>query len=593
MPKWQNLSSSLRRWETSSKAVSEVEAAAEELLASGNDTETLQIFSEALDPSLERGSDFLKRLAQTEGAKCRCDAVWYGDTIAYGCKTCGLSSASCICVFCFDAGDHEGHDFYISRSDYGCCDCGDAYAWRQSGFCRHHPGPRAEIDPAQLLPEATRRRAQLLLPAQVRRLVKFHPSVLPGIAPPPKPFNPCAEQIHRQPVEMSSTGGYPVGTSGPSSEANAESADGVENVLITGISLRVTEEQLKEFLDTKLAASQAQASASIMSLQIERDKETKASKGRAYVTMNSQVSAAALVDLSGEVLRGSPLRVHLGADIAVVEKDLQALETNFEWLLGLGGFHDGLRKLIGQVFLDRGLLGQAQSAVEVLLRHSHLMEPSIRKLETNLMVDLMLDLDFKHCFAKVFTGLYKELVQNREGNQDTNELGDFTCQIFTRQDVTLELVRERNLLKTLLDSLWELLKPTLLVESQPAVFDHESNIFRDHEIIQCSMDLLYVLDHAEVASEIIRSPRLRGELWAGWIRILVSMQAMNPHKQRSGAHVEFTQPSWGNALTLHTDLMSNTWLILDAVECKADLEAVRKWRGLLGENYVRGWCRSM
>eukprot|EP00913_Durusdinium_trenchii_P003729 g3451.t1 len=67
--------------------------------------------------------------------------------IAYGCKTCGLSSASCICVFCFDAGDHEGHDFYISRSDYGCCDCGDAYAWRPSGFCRHHPGPRPEIAP--------------------------------------------------------------------------------------------------------------------------------------------------------------------------------------------------------------------------------------------------------------------------------------------------------------------------------------------------------------------------------------------------------------------------------------------------------------
>ena len=27
--------------------------------------------------------------AKTEGAKCRCDAVWYGDTIAYGCKTSG------------------------------------------------------------------------------------------------------------------------------------------------------------------------------------------------------------------------------------------------------------------------------------------------------------------------------------------------------------------------------------------------------------------------------------------------------------------------------------------------------------------------
>eukprot|EP00434_Breviolum_minutum_P035352 symbB.v1.2.031289.t1/scaffold3617.1/size53222/3 len=203
------------------------------------------------------------------------------------------------------------------------------------------------------------------------------------------------------------------------------------------------------------------------------------------------------------------------------------------------------------------------------------------------MVDLMLDLDFKHCFAKVFTGLYKELVQNREGNQDTNELGDFTCQIFTRQDVTLELVREKNLLKTLLDCLWDLLRPTLLT-TQPAVFNHESNIFRDHEIIQCSMDLLYVLDHAEVVHEIVRSPSLRGELWAGWIRILISMQAMNPHKRRCGNHVEFTNPSWGNALTLHTDLMSNTWLILDAIESKADVEAV--WEmARVGWRELRSW----
>jgi len=371
-----------------------------------------------------------------------------------------------------------------------------------------------------------------------------------------------------------------------SDQSTEVDADGAQKVLITGINLRVTEEQLKEFLDSKLGGTQA-SSASALSFVLERDQETKASKGRAYLTAHSQASASALANISGEVLRGSPIRVHLGAAVAVAEKHLQALETNFEWLLSLGGFHDGLRKIIGQVFLDRNLLGEAQSAVEVLLRHSHLMEPSVRKLETNLMVDLMLDLDFKHCFAKVFTGLYKELVQNREGNQDTNELGDFTCQIFTRQDVTLELVREKNLLKTLLDCLWDLLRPTLLT-TQPAVFNHESNIFRDHEIIQCSMDLLYVLDHAEVVREIVRSPSLRGELWAGWIRILISMQAMNPHKRRCGNHVEFTNPSWGNALTLHTDLMSNTWLILDAIESKADVEAV--WEmARVGWRELRSW----
>ena len=45
----------------------------------------------------------------------------------------------------------------------------------------------------------------------------------------------------------------------------------------------------------------------------------------------------------------------------------EALETHFEWLLKLGGFHDGLRKIIGEVFLDPKLLGRS-SAVEILLR---------------------------------------------------------------------------------------------------------------------------------------------------------------------------------------------------------------------------------
>ncbi|CAE7428307.1 dut [Symbiodinium sp. KB8] len=717
------------------------------------------------------------QLAQTEGAKCRCDAVWYGDTIAYGCKTCGLSSASCICVFCFDAGDHEGHDFYISRSDYGCCDCGDAYAWRQSGFCRHHPGPREDSDPAQLLPEATRRRAQLLIPAQVRRLVNFHPSVLPGVEPPPVPSEP---RRTRSASSVSSKG------TSTGSQSRATDEDSLR-VLITGINLRVTEEQLREFLESKLSLAEV---ATLQNLELQRDEDSKASKGRAYINMVSKnlrfravsyrsrpghglcqamlvkrLSAAAvlpqrgsaaaagfdlsaaeatvipagdkgvvktglsiaipegtyariaprsglavkkmiqagagvvdhdyrgevgvvlfnhgtedfavaigdrvaqlilekistagchevesldetqrgcggfgstgvsdkvtdlkkqkldelstphkdqsahpaeqvpggrfmklygsnaagvtaIVNASGEVLRGSPLRMHVGPSaIAEAEKHLQALETNFEWLLNLGGFHDGLRKIIGQVFLDRRLFVQGQSAVEVLLRHSHLMEPSVRKLETNLMVDLMLDLDFKHRFAQVFTTLYPELVRNREGNQDTNELGDFTCQIFTRQDVTMELVRDRDLVKTLLECLWGLLRPALVSDSAPAVFNHESNIFRDHEIIQCSMDLLYVLDHSDIAREIIRSPRLSGELWAGWIQILISMQAMNPHKRRSDNHVEFTSPSWGNALTLHTDLGSNTWLILDAIEFKAELESVKDMAQLAWRE-LRSW----
>lgn len=564
---WQTLTASLRRWD-SGKPSAEKDAtlAVEELLAVGDDENTLRMFAEALDPSLSgNGTQFLHQLAKTNGAKCRCDAVWYGDTIAYGCKTCGLSSASCICVFCFDAGEHEGHDFYISRSDYGCCDCGDAYAWRRSGFCKHHPGPDRDRDPTQLLPEATRKRAQLLIPLQVRRLTQqFKPDTFPTPTPASaSSFFPAPPAGVSSPRQVCGKGNSPpkrdeeivftVSTrTDPSLRIRA---------LVTGINLRMTDGQLKDHFG--------------VNIELVRDPDTKASRGRAYVTLNNKESLERLVSLSGDLLRGSKMRVFVfPSEVEQAERYLKAWESNFEWLLALGGFHDGLRRIIGNVFLDPFILG-GECAVEVLLRISHSMEPSVRKLETNLMVDLMLDLSFKHRFAQIFTRLYPELVRARAGQQDNNELGDFTCQIFTRQDVTLELVRNHGLVENLLDSLWNLLQPALRLGATPPVFNHESNVFKDHEIIQCSMDLLYVLDHADVAREIVLLPNVRTELWTGWTRILLAMQDMNAHQRREGSHVEYPSPCWGNALTLHTDIMSNTWLIVDAVGSVSDPEIVK------------------
>jgi hypothetical protein len=422
---WQTLSANLRRWDGGAPS-RELEAAVEEVLTSSNDEEALQMFSEALDPSLQRGTDFLRRLATTEGAKCRCDAVWYGDTIAYGCKTCGLSSASCICVFCFDAGDHEGHDFYISRSDYGCCDCGDAYAWRKSGFCRHHPGPRKEVDSAQLLPEPTSRRARLLIPAQVRRLVQFQPgySSSSGSSAAPIADNASspdslsataslAAEAHSPTSSVAEFARRGVGapSATPSEDLSPSAIDAVVpgvtgqpvRVLVTGVNLRVSEDNLREYFAARTAEGSGAGGtpeAAILRVELVRDAETKASKGRAYITLRDVGVLAAVRRTHGEVLRGNTLCVHVGDEaIVAAEQHLHAWEMHFEWLLRLGGFHDGLRRIIGQVFLDDKLIGE-KSAVEVVLRHSHLMEPSVRKLETNLMVDLMLDLDFKHRFAQ-------------------------------------------------------------------------------------------------------------------------------------------------------------------------------------------------
>eukprot|EP01132_Coremiostelium_polycephalum_P002635 gene2635-3273_t len=67
-----------------------------------------------------------------------CETTWsFGDT-AYKCKTCQLDPTSALCISCFKAADHEGHDYALQSVGGGFCDCGDPTAFRPSGFCTKH-----------------------------------------------------------------------------------------------------------------------------------------------------------------------------------------------------------------------------------------------------------------------------------------------------------------------------------------------------------------------------------------------------------------------------------------------------------------------
>ena len=101
----------------------------------------------------------------------RCENAWDGYHIGYRCYTCAKSEHSCICIECFDAGDHEGHDFRLFQSQSGgCCDCGDGMAWKESGFCRHH-NPQAPIDMDGMLPHEVAAAVRSLLGSLVWMLV--------------------------------------------------------------------------------------------------------------------------------------------------------------------------------------------------------------------------------------------------------------------------------------------------------------------------------------------------------------------------------------------------------------------------------------
>ncbi|KAL6847903.1 hypothetical protein ACP4OV_022031 [Aristida adscensionis] len=74
------------------------------------------------------------------GERAVCGAVWGQNDLAYRCRTCENDPTCAICVPCFQNGNHQDHDYSIMYTGGGCCDCGDATAWKREGFCSRHKG---------------------------------------------------------------------------------------------------------------------------------------------------------------------------------------------------------------------------------------------------------------------------------------------------------------------------------------------------------------------------------------------------------------------------------------------------------------------
>ncbi|KAM3197608.1 hypothetical protein ACQJBY_072965 [Aegilops geniculata] len=76
----------------------------------------------------------------SEDDRAVCGTVWGQNVLAYRCRTCESDPTCVICVPCFQNGNHKDHDYSILETGGGCCDCGDATAWKPEGFCSRHKG---------------------------------------------------------------------------------------------------------------------------------------------------------------------------------------------------------------------------------------------------------------------------------------------------------------------------------------------------------------------------------------------------------------------------------------------------------------------
>ena len=430
---------------------------------------------------------YFKKLNQSAGARSRCGAVWNGQHVAYRCTTCGVSPSSCMCVDCFNAGDHEGHDFFVYRSDYGgCCDCGDPSTWQPSGFCKKHRGFR-DGDPSCRLPERIRTILPKIIDAQLRRF--------------------CA--------------------------------------LVD----RAAMEQQKRLEETGGGWKNGQ---------------------KAQEPVNTPV-------LNG-------IRA--------------ALQHHIKWVLKLCDVHDGMRRVIGNAFDNLVLPDlltttvvsnnsndtidiprQSQSVIEWLLRKGALLDSDTDTQVTNVFLDLMFDQQFKKRFSIIFLENYEPLIFSRLQLQDgpvdprevananlSSSLDRVTVQLFSIKQITLDLLHTEKLLTMLLGTTRNLLGRALILEYLPPTVNNYHAILSRRSFFQCTHDLRFVLDHAEVVECIFNNDTFRKQLWGGWIQLWSLLMLANRHTRVTTEHVPHDDHRWGNCLVLESDLHAASMAMFDTTE---------------------------
>ncbi|MCJ1369758.1 hypothetical protein MMC20_000970, partial [Loxospora ochrophaea] len=98
--------------------------------------------------SLRKAQGATEGAEYTEAARGKaCGHIFKSGEATYRCKTCTLDDTCVLCTRCFESSDHTGHMVYvnITPGNSGCCDCGDAEAWRLPVNCAIHTAERSNV----------------------------------------------------------------------------------------------------------------------------------------------------------------------------------------------------------------------------------------------------------------------------------------------------------------------------------------------------------------------------------------------------------------------------------------------------------------
>ncbi|CAK9185303.1 unnamed protein product [Ilex paraguariensis] len=203
-----------------------------------------------------------------------------------------------------------------------------------------------------------------------------------------------------------------------------------------------------------------------------------------------------------------------------------------EMLLEFCKFSESLLSFVsGRIFSAIGLLDN-------LVRAERFLSDDVAKKLHELLLKLLGEPQFKYEFAKVFLSYYPAVVNEAIKKCDDAIfkkcplLSTFSVQIFTVPALTPRLVKEMNLLAMLLDCLGNIFISCAEEEGRLQVTKWGDLYETTLRVVE---DIRFVMSHSLVPKYVTHDRR---DILKTWMRLLTSVQGMNPQRRETGIQIE-------------------------------------------------------
>ncbi|CAA2964318.1 E3 ubiquitin- ligase PRT6-like isoform X1 [Olea europaea subsp. europaea] len=228
--------------------------------------------------------------------------------------------------------------------------------------------------------------------------------------------------------------------------------------------------------------------------------------------------------------QGGPRPVNHVAELPKSANDLTSAVV--EMLLEFCKNSESLLSFISErIYSCPGLL-------DVLLRAERFLSDGVVGKLHELLLKLIGEPIFKYEFAKVFLSYYPTVVNEAvKENSDAvfkkyQLLSTFSVQILTVPTLTPHLVEEKNLLAMLFECL-ERIFVSCAGEDGRLQVAKWSNLYET--TVRVVEHIRFVMSHSVVSKYLCHGGR---DFVRTWMRLLGSVQGMNPHKRETGSHIE-------------------------------------------------------